>query len=75
MLGIGLIEEIVVLLIILAEIAIDIAVIAHVSKHQRSTLTKLTFIAIIVVFPFLGALYYIYWAGLYRRSQPQDAKE
>lgn len=75
MVGIGKIEELIVLLIILAEIALDVIMIAQVSKRQQSALGKLFWIAIIIALPFLGALYYAYWANLYKRRRPQETKE
>lgn len=67
---IGQTQEIVVILIILAVIAFDIAMLMQVAKNSRlGTLAKLIWaICIVAISPF-GALYYFYWADLYRRRR------
>jgi hypothetical protein len=67
MLGIGKIEEMLVMLITLVVTVFEIAMIVHVLRNRQGSLAKLLWTIAIIVFPVLGALYYFYWASVYRR--------
>ena len=68
MFGIGKFEELVVLLVLLAVFAFDIAMLMQVAKNPRlGSLTKMVWGICIVVISPLAALYYFYWASLYHK--------
>ena len=69
MFGIGKFEELIVLLIILAVVVLDIAMLMQVAKNPRlGALAKLIWAVCIVLISPFAALYYFYWASLYRRK-------
>ena len=72
MFGVGKYEELIVMLTILGVLVLDVAMIVRVLNNERiGTIGKMLWVlAIILISPF-AALYYVYWADLYRRRSPQ----
>lgn len=69
MFEIGKVQEMLVILVALAVTVFEIAMVVHILRNRKGFLIKLLWVAIIIAAPILGALYYFYWADLYRRRK------
>jgi predicted PurR-regulated permease PerM len=71
MFSIGKVEELVILLTMAAILAFVVWMLVHVINNKRLTAgwKLLWILAVIFIYPF-AAMYYFYWASVYKREKP-----